>query len=144
MYNKVIVAIDLSKSSQKIIDTALNVVNQDSSRLVLVHVVEPLSPVLGLDGHSIDSVDLQQRILNRSGDMLEEMGSEVGISKVNQHILLGSPATEIRYLSKELNADAVVIGSHGHSGWRVLLGSTANKLLHGAVCDVLTVYVGDE
>ncbi len=35
------------------------------------------------------------------------------------------------------------IGSHGRSGWKLLLGSTANKLLHGAHCDILTLRVGD-
>ena len=56
----------------------------------------------------------------------------------------GSPAIEIRRLAEEIDADAIVIGSHGRSGWKVMLGSTANKVLHGAKCDVLTVHVEDE
>ena len=30
------------------------------------------------------------------------------------------------------------------AGWKIVLGSTAIKLLHGATCDVLTIYVGDD
>ncbi|MEX0618943.1 MAG: universal stress protein, partial [Pseudohongiellaceae bacterium] len=61
-----------------------------------------------------------------------------------QFALLGAPSTEIRNLASEQNADVIVIGSHGHSGWKILLGSTANKVLHGAACDVLTVIVGKD
>ena len=59
------------------------------------------------------------------------------------HTLLGAPAPEIRNLASEIGADAIVMGSHGHSGWKILLGSTAIKVLHGATCDVLTVHVGN-
>ena len=53
----------------------------------------------------------------------------------------GSPAAEVPNLAMEIEADAIVIGSHGHSGWKALIGSTAMKLLHHARCDVLTVHV---
>ena len=56
--------------------------------------------------------------------------------------MLGEPASKIRELQATYEADAIVIGSHGHSGWKLMLGSTAINLLHGATCDVLTVYVG--
>ena len=92
----------------------------------------------------MDPIELQQKILDSSGKMLEEIGNKSKIDKSNQHTLLGTPATEIRNLVEELKADAIVIGSHGNSGWKIVLGSTAIKLLHGATCDVLTMYVGDD
>jgi len=36
-----------------------------------------------------------------------------------------------------------VVGSHGRHGLALLLGSTANGVLHGASCDVLAVRVGN-
>ena len=36
-------------------------------------------------------------------------------------------------------ADLIVVGSHGRHGLALLLGSTANDVLHGAPCDVLAV-----
>ena len=39
-------------------------------------------------------------------------------------------------------ADLIVVGSHGRHGLALLLGSTANGVLHGATCDVLAVRVG--
>jgi universal stress protein A len=43
-------------------------------------------------------------------------------------------------LAEEIDAEAIVIGSHGFSGKKRILGATANKLLHGAKCDILTVH----
>jgi universal stress protein A len=40
--------------------------------------------------------------------------------------------------------DLVVVGSHGRHGLSLLLGSTANGVLHGAGCDVLAVRVGKQ
>ena len=57
--------------------------------------------------------------------------------------MLGAPATEVRAKAQELGSDLIVIGSHGRSGWKLLLGSTANKVLHGSHCDILTVHVGE-
>jgi len=144
MYNKVVVAIDLSDSSKKVVDAALNLVGNDPSKLALVHVVEPIPLVWGMETYAMDPTELQQKILDNTGQLLEEFGNKSNIDKSSQHILLGPPAVEIRKLVEELKADAIVIGSHGNSGWKIVLGSTAIKLLHGATCDVLTIYVGDE
>ena len=43
---------------------------------------------------------------------------------------------------KELETDLIVVGSHGRYGLALLMGSTANGVLHGATCDVLAVRVG--
>lgn len=141
MYNKVLVALDLSESSQKVLDTALELVGGDSSKLILAHVVEPIPPVWGMETYAIDPVELQDKIVASAGKLLEEYGSKAKIDKSKQCSILGEPAAEIRSLAAEQNADAIVIGSHGHAGWKIILGSTAIKLLHGAKCDVLTVYV---
>ena len=37
--------------------------------------------------------------------------------------------------------DLIVVGSHGRHGLALLLGSTANDVLHGAPCDVLAVHL---
>ena len=42
------------------------------------------------------------------------------------------PVTDKRF-------DLIVVGSHGRHGLALLLGSTANDVLHGAPCDVLAV-----
>jgi universal stress protein A len=140
MYNKVIIAVDFSESSQRVIDRALELVDNDHSKVVLAHVVEPIPKIWGMESYATNPDDLQDKILEKTKEMLNELGDKIGITE--RRVMLGGPASKIRELQAGYEADAIVIGSHGHSGWKLMLGSTAINLLHGATCDVLTVYVG--
>ena len=57
--------------------------------------------------------------------------------------MLGRPEVEIHTKAEEIGADLIVVGSHGRYGLALLMGSTANGVLHGATCDVLAVRVGE-
>lgn len=143
MYNNVLVAVDLSNDSNKVIDTAVKLAG-GSDKLNLVHVVEPVAAAYSMDIYAVNVSELQQEAIKFAEQKLEKIGQNISIDADRVHTLLGAPGPEIRNLANELNADAIVIGSHGHSGWKILLGSTAIKVLHGATCDVLTVHVGND
>jgi universal stress protein A len=96
-----------------------------------------------MDIYAVNINELQQEAIAISEKKLKEIAKRLNIDESKVHTLLGAPGPEVRNLAVEINADAIVIGSHGHSGWKILLGSTAIKVLHGATCDVLTVYVGE-
>ena len=53
-----------------------------------------------------------------------------------------STSNRNRLTAHQIAADLIVVGSHGRHGIALLLGSTANGVLHGAPCDVLAVRVG--
>jgi universal stress protein A len=53
----------------------------------------------------------------------------------------GNPSNEIHNLAKEIQAYLIMIGTHGQSGLKLLLGSIANAVLHGVKCDVLAVKI---
>ncbi|MEX0901838.1 MAG: universal stress protein [Pseudohongiellaceae bacterium] len=144
MYNKIIVAIDLSEDSKWVMDRAVKLADGDAGKLSLVHVVEPVAAAYSMDAYAININELQQEAMNIATQRLTDIGKKIGVPPSQQFALLGAPSTEIRNLASEQNADVIVIGSHGHSGWKILLGSTANKVLHGAACDVLTVIVGKD
>jgi len=76
---------------------------------------------------------------------IRERAATFGIDPERVALRIGRPAAEIRAQAEHLKADLIVIGSHGRHGLpSVLLGSTANGVLHGAPCDVLTVRIGEE
>ncbi len=143
MYNTVLVAVDLSEDSKKVIKIAADLAGE-SSKLHLVHVVEPVAAAYSMDIYAVNVSELQQEAIKFAEQKLEKIGQELSIETDRVHTLLGAPAPEIRNLANELGADAIVIGSHGHSGWKILLGSTAIKVLHGSTCDVMTVHVGKD
>jgi len=143
MYENILVAIDLSNDTQAIINQALRMAGNDKSKLNLVHVVEPVAAAYSMDIYAFNVNELQQEAIKFAEQRVVEISKKLGISADKAHTILGAPGAEIRNLAKEIGADAIVIGSHGHSGWKILLGSTAIKVLHGATCDVLTVHVGE-
>lgn len=49
MYKKILVAIDLSKDSQKVVDAAVRMAEIGSSNLHLAHVVEPIADVYSME-----------------------------------------------------------------------------------------------
>jgi len=141
MYKKILIAVDLSDESATVVARGIELSGADPNKVVLVHAIEPIPTVWGVEGYVASPSDLQKVIVDQAKKELNALGSKFNVSIGNQHTILGAPAAEIRNLAKELEVDAIVIGSHGHSGWKLLLGATANKLLHGSTCDVLTVHV---
>ena len=54
----------------------------------------------------------------------------------------GSPATEIVRRAQEIEADLIVMGTHGHGGLaHAVLGSVTERVLHKSQCPVLVVPV---
>lgn len=142
-YQNLLVAIDLSNESNKVIARAKRLVGGDAHKLSLIHVVEPIAAAYPIDAYAINISKMQEEAMQIAAERLADIGKEVGIPPEHQHTMLGAPATEVRAKAQELGSDLIVIGSHGRSGWKLLLGSTANKVLHGSHCDILTVHVGE-
>lgn len=141
-YKKILVAIDLSNESDKVIARARQLADGDAANISLIHVVEPVSAAYPIDAYAINISKLQEEAIEIATDRMADIGRDFDIPSERQHTMVGTAATEIRAKAEELGSDLIVIGSHGRSGWKLLLGSTANKVLHGAHCDILTVRVG--
>ncbi|MCX5888224.1 MAG: universal stress protein [Deltaproteobacteria bacterium] len=64
-----------------------------------------------------------------------------GFSKLESHVLMGSPAEKILEFAKKENIDLIVMGAHGRKGLeRVLFGSVADKVATSALCPVMTIH----
>jgi len=140
-YNKILVAIDLSEDSSLIAQRAKAVAGGSGAQLHLIHVIEPLSFAYGGD-IPMDFSGIQDEIFQQASQQLQRFAESNGIDSEHRHIVLGRSEVEIHGTAEELDADLIVVGSHGRHGLALLLGSTANGVLHGAKCDVLAVRVG--
>ena len=108
---------------------------------MLVHVIEPVGYAYGGD-IPMDLTDLQTQLDEKARAELKIFGEKYGIDAANQQVLVGRPEAEVHRLAEEdKEIDLVVVGSHGRHGIQLLLGSTANGILHGATCDVLAVRI---
>ena len=140
-YQIILVAIDLSEDSAMIFQRARAVASGTTAQLHLIHVIEPLSFAYGGD-IPMDFSGIQDEIYQQASQQLERFGTANGVDAEHRHLVMGRPEVEIHALATELDADLIVVGSHGRHGLALLMGSTANGVLHGAKRDVLAVRVG--
>jgi universal stress protein A len=85
--------------------------------------------------------EVEEKLRKELEARMRKLGDEFGVPESRQHILDGNPAPEIRRFADENDVDLVVLGTHGQKGVQLLLGSTANSVLHGVACDVLAVRI---
>lgn len=140
-YNTLLMAVDLSEESEQIAVKAQEIASGNGGTMHIIHVIEPLSFAYGGD-IPMDFSGIQEEIHQQAKQQLAKFGEKFGVGEDRQHIVLGRPEVEIHALAEEVNADLIVVGSHGRYGLALLMGSTANGVLHGASCDVLAVRVG--
>ena len=144
-YNNVLIAIDFSGSADQVIDRTKELAKQTNVNISLLHVVDHLPP-LGFGEEPLIAPDWmipEQELLDQAKKSLANISVKHSLEKSEQIVSLGTPHMEVVRIAKEKNIDLIVVGSHGRHGVRLLLGSTANGVLHHAHCDVLAVRVRD-
>ncbi|GAC28180.1 universal stress protein [Brumicola pallidula] len=142
IYKKIVVAIDFNAEYENVVQRAIAVC-QSTEDVNLVYVCMPivyLQPLLY--GGEYD-VTTDSENLSNAKESLEEIAQKFGINKENVYVKLGDVSDEIKCLANDCKADLIVIGTHGRSGIKMLLGSTANAVLHGVKQDVLAVRMHD-
>lgn len=142
-YRRIVLAVDLTEESNIVAQRARKLVDAFGAELHIVHVIEPLSLAYGGD-IPMDLSTVQDQIHDQAKSHLAEFAANLQVPEDRQHLIFGRPESEIQRTAQNVDADVIVVGSHGRHGLALLLGSTANGVLHGASCDVLAVRVGQE
>ena len=138
-YEHILVAVDLTDECDPVINRASESAKANGAKLSLIHIVEPMAMAFGGDV-PMDLSQLQQQQFDQAKERLERLIAKYPqLHKDYCHLNYGQPRQEIHALAKAQNCDLIVVGSHGRHGLALLLGSTANDVLHGAPCDVLAV-----
>lgn len=142
LYSHILLAVDFSGGGQAAAEKAAQLAELFDARLSLIHVVEFLGLSLNPEFPIPDDLELERRLIESAGQRLRELAQKLGRADAGIHVEVGSPKHEICRVAEETEADLIIVGSHGRRGLQLLLGSTANGVLHLAPCDVLAVSVG--
>jgi len=143
-YKHVLAAVDLSEEADQVLTEAKRMAEDHGATLSLVTVVKPLTQVYGgldMAAYTQATVNFEREAQQQAAQQLTQLGSRFGIKAEDTHAVIGGPAPQIVEAAKDQQADLIVIGSHGKHGLGLLLGSTANGVLHHAECDVLTIRI---
>lgn len=140
-YTHILVAVDFSENGASICERAGELRQLYGARLSFVHVVEYMPMEAGSELLMGSDFNLEQQLAESARTRLADYAKQFGVDGASQYVEIGSTKSEITRLAVELQADLIVVGSHGRHGLALLLGSTANAVLHAAPCDVLAVRV---
>lgn len=139
-YFNILVALDLTDNDEALITAAQNVAS-DVSNISLIHVCEAIS--YPADTYLGDiPIKAREDALAEGQRRFAELADKFDLPKQGHKVEIGRAATEIHRVADAEGVNLIVVGSHGRHGVQLLLGSTANAVLHGAKCDVLAVRLG--
>lgn len=141
-YRHILAAVDFGSGSEQVVARAAALARALGARLSLVHVVEFLQFDLASELVLPQDVQLEAQMAEAAKRRLATMAADTDAgAPVSQWVELGATRQGIMHIAETLEADLIVIGSHGRHGISRLLGSTANAVLHGADRDVLAVRI---
>lgn len=129
----VVVPVDFSDSTQGALEAAKDCAFRNEN-IHVVHVVWTPDPAPPFGTWNADDLAIRrQNARNKINELLEAndmLGAEICV-------LSGEPGQRIVEYTEQVDADLVVIPSHGYSGFkRMLLGSTAERVIRHTSCPV--------
>jgi len=156
MFKKIIAAVSPSFPSDHVLNEAIAIAKLENATLMLLHVLSPMdegypTPVYpgpdsvypGLHEQAIrvyaqEWEAYQQEALKFLKNLTEDVYKTGVAVEFTQNA--GDPGRVICELAKNWDADLIILGRRGHTGFKELfLGSISNYVLHHAPCSVLTV-----
>ena len=146
----ILVAIDLSESSQLVVGQARKLAKALSAKIWLLHVANlnpdlALSPVASDEVTHLDAGGIRDTIAKKFHNehrLLQQFGQELRSAGLDCTAILvqGSITETILNEAAKLSADMVILGSEGKRAvTRFLLGSTSEGVLHKSPVPVLIV-----
>jgi nucleotide-binding universal stress UspA family protein len=141
-FRRILVATDFTETSQRALDAALELAARLGASLTVMHAYE--IPVVGVpDGALIATPELAARISDAARIALDSTikrleGRGVRVEGVLRE---GVAWEEIEHVANDIDADVIVIGTHGRRGIaRALLGSVAENVIRTTYRPVLTIH----
>ena len=144
VYQRILLAVDFSGESEQLCRRAHELAERFSARLYLIHVVEPIIPMPPYELPGVVPAELEAQLLDHARHELTKLAGKFQLDSNDVIIETGATRSVIIDAARERAIDLIVVGSHGRHGVALLLGSTANAILHHAHCDVLAVRLGGE
>ena len=138
----VLVAIDFSAVSIHALTWAIDYATRTPCEVHTIHVVDRR---LHRGDLGADPTALKNELARVHAEAAAELKRLVDDDQrkqmlLHEHVAIGGAADEILSVAADINAGTIIVGSHGKSAIeRLLLGSTAERLVRNARCTVVVV-----
>jgi len=141
----VLAALDLGSSGQKSLNLNEDIMRQANKLAKAtqskVHVCYSMVvPKALADLDMINPKAYEEKMKSKLDPIILKLMDEVGIDRSRVHLVSGKPAREICRISKEIDADVVLLGSKTSISLRGrIMGNTAEQVLHDISADVIVI-----
>jgi nucleotide-binding universal stress UspA family protein len=139
---RIVVPLDFSGYARQALTCAVPLARKHHAKISLVHVAQ--SPVVMRtmpDGGLLTPVNVG-KLVSAAKTHLDDLAARLVPASLRGRTIVreGNPASEVVAAAKALKADVIVLSNTGRSGFsRIMMGSTAERILRHAHCPVLTV-----
>jgi len=133
-YKRIAVALDFSEVDKRILNTAINMGNKDTV-FHLIHIVESANAIFLGDMTRDLETNEDKKTLELYASQIRQNGYQV-VTEIG----FGNPRKKIPPYVKEMKADMLILGSHGHGYIKDLVfGTIINSVRHNVNIPVLIV-----
>ncbi len=146
MYQRILVSIDGSPTSDRGLDEAAKLAKVCGSTLRLIHVVDPIPFTVGYEalgrntGRDLESIEKAAQEMLDAGKARALAAGAKSVETVLVERTTARISERIVEQAKTWNAELIVIGTHGRRGvGRMLLGSDAEQTVRISPVPVLLV-----
>jgi nucleotide-binding universal stress UspA family protein len=147
MLKNILVPLDGSDLSEKALKYAQAIVPEGGKVHLLSVVDTPEYPTsiyypAGLPSFELAYSELQRDVIPQMQEYLEKVAEYLARSNINvtYKVMVGEPALTITEYVRDFEISAVVMSTHGRSGFsRWLFGSVAQKVLSAVDCPVFVI-----
>ena len=144
-FKKILVPVDFSECSAQALKHARGLAEKLGAKLDVLHAYDVptfIPPHVVVMMGEVDA-PLAEHAEHHAKQQLDDFLQKQGIGKdsnIERRTLMGPPALTLIEAAEEGNYDLIIMGTHGRTGLpRLVLGSTAEKVVRGAPCAVLTI-----
>ena len=136
MFETIVWATDGSELADRALPHVMELARTHHSKIVVVHANQVITGRFGGAPMLADETELLKQIEAKVAE-IDELGLDAELKVVNGSF---DTAILVARAAKDVEADLIVVGTHGRGGFRAtMLGSVARGLLHEAKCPVLAV-----
>ncbi|MCP3888959.1 MAG: universal stress protein [Desulfobulbaceae bacterium] len=144
---KVVTPVDFSDNSKLIAESSAYLAGKFGASMHLVFVVQnfedysgffvPQMTLPSLEGELVESAEIKMASFCKE---IEEYCTKAGVDTLTYKVLMGDVGEKISDYASEVEADLIVMGTHGYKGLeKIMFGSVADKVVRSASCPVMTI-----
>jgi len=136
--NKILVPVDFSENSKKVLEAAGYFSGMCKARLHAVFIVQSFDDYSGFFVPHMPVAKFEEEMVQAAEEKMEKFLE--GFKEVEAKVLVGDVAEEIIRHAEESGMDMIIMGTHGYKGLeKVMFGSVAEKVVRSSPCPVLTI-----